>query len=82
MSKPEETSVTLGDGVAVIRRKGTSDCVVAGILGVEAGAQGETETVYLDRIVHRIGESDFDGWAVSGAVSTILRRRRERARPI
>jgi len=80
--KAEATSVTLGDGVAVIRRKGTSECVVAGILGVEADAQGETETVYLDRIVHRIGESDFEGWAVSGAVSTILRRRRDPARQI
>jgi hypothetical protein len=75
VSKAEEVSVTLGDGVAVIRRKGTSACIVAGVLGLDTDAGGATETVYLDRLVHRVGETDFEGWKVSGAVSTILRRR-------
>lgn len=75
MSKAEEVSVTLGDGVAVIRRKGTSACIVAGILGIDSGPAGEAGTVYLDRLVHRVGETEFQGWDVSGAVSTILRKR-------
>lgn len=67
-------SVTLGENTAVIRRAGQSSPVLAGILGVKKQRDGTTKTVWLDRIVHRVGETDFDGWGVSGAVSTILTR--------
>lgn len=67
-------SVTLGENTAVIRRAGQSHPVLAGILGVKKQRDGEIKTVWLDRLVHRIGETDFEGWRVSGAVSTILTR--------
>ena len=67
-------SIVLTDTDAVIRRKERSNPVVARVLGREV-VQG-VETVWLDRCVHHRGEDAFEeGWNVSGAVSTVLRRR-------
>lgn len=73
-TRASSVEVTLSESTAVIRRSGQSTPVIAGILGVEKNAAGVVKTVWLDRLVHGIGEDRFDGWAVSGAVSTILRR--------
>jgi len=64
-------SVTLGEGVAVVRRQGRTDPIVAGVLGIER-TEG-VETVYLDRVVHGAGQ-DWQEWDAAGAVSTILSR--------
>lgn len=73
MRRDEEVSVTLGDGVVVVRRSGSSQATIAKILGMEP-AGGNPQRLFLDRIVHRPGESEFVGWRVSGAVVTMLER--------
>lgn len=65
-------SVTIGDGVVVIRRTGSSRAVVANILGVDPADSPTPSRIWLDRIVHRPGEKHFLGWNVSGAVVTTL----------
>lgn len=67
--------VVIGDGVASFRRRGITEVVVANILGVDRNAHGQLQTVWLDRLVHRRGES-FDGWSATGAISTVLTRSR------
>lgn len=58
----------------VLKRERSSNPVIAGILGVDRDESGEIETIWLDRLVHKVGEDEFVGWSVSGAVSSILRR--------
>lgn len=72
--KPEVT-VALGEGVAVLRRSGQSKRIVANVLGVERSESGEVQKVWLDRLVHRTFESEFENWSVSGAVSTVMTRK-------
>lgn len=69
-----EVSLTLGEDTVVIRRSGYSRPEIARILGVERDKTGEIITVWLDKLVHRIGESEFTDWKVSGAISTVLHR--------
>ncbi|AZG17091.1 MULTISPECIES: hypothetical protein [Cupriavidus] len=70
--KANECTVTLGDGLATIKRRGTRGTSVAKILGtVEADG---IEVFCLDRLVHGIFETEMDGWQVSGAVTTLLAR--------
>lgn len=64
----------MGDHDAVIRRQGQSVPVTAKVLGLERDARGVIVTVWLDRLVHRPGETEFVEWKVGGAVSTILTR--------
>jgi hypothetical protein len=70
-----EVQVSLGDGVAVIRKTGRSRPIVAGVLGVESDADGVVLQVWLDRLVHAPGEQWAGPWAVSGAISSALTRR-------
>lgn len=70
----ETVAVTIGDGVVVLHRDGRSNPVVANILDAEKDATGEIITVYLDRCVHKPGETEFVGWSVSGAVVTEMRK--------
>ena len=66
--------VQVGDGVVSLRKSGQSQVTVANILGVDRDEAGAIKTIYLDRLVHRINLNEFEGWNVSGAVSTILHR--------
>lgn len=70
----ERVTVSLGEGVAVFRRNIQSRPIVANILGVEKDAIGEISVVYLDRVVHKPKETSFEGWHVSGAIVTEMRR--------
>lgn len=74
MEKSEQITVTIGDGVVVIRRSGVSRASVANILGMEHDSQCEIKTLWLDRLIHGPNESGFIGWRVSGAVSSVLER--------
>lgn len=74
MKDKQLVNVTLGEGVVVLNRSGQSRPVVATVLGVEKDDQGEVKTLWLDRLVHRTHEFAFEGWEVSGAVSSVLRR--------
>lgn len=75
MSKEQKrVEVSLGENVVILKREGQSNPVIAGILGVDQNAEGVIETIWLDRLVHKRGESDFVGWKVSGAISSILKR--------
>lgn len=72
--KVASVEVTIGDGVATFRRRGISEVIVANVLSVDLNPRGEVCRVWLDRLVHNRGESEFNGWSVSGAISTILER--------
>lgn len=73
MAITENTAeVTLGDGVVTIKRKGTSSLIVANILGKIV--EDKTESIFLDRLVHDSHETELGSFAVSGAVSSILKK--------
>ncbi|MGN3967266.1 hypothetical protein ACS0ZG_28105 [Burkholderia gladioli] len=72
MKAERSVSVSIGEGVVTIKRDGSSTATVAGVLGrvMKDGA----EVVCLDRLVHQPYETEFVGWMVSGAVTTLLSR--------
>jgi hypothetical protein len=69
-SETIDASVHIGDGVVVVKRKGSSLPAVANILGTLPGEDGQR--VFLDRLVHRAFERELAGFPVSGAISSIL----------
>lgn len=75
MTQQQTVKVTLGDGVVVLNRSGQTRAVVATVLGVEQDEKGTVQAIWLDRLVHRAHEQTFEGWEVSGAISSVLRRK-------
>lgn len=77
-SKEQIVDITFGEQSVVLRRSGNSHAVVANVLGSDEDTVTGAKTVWLDRKVHRVGESRFveSGviWAVSGAISTVLKK--------
>jgi hypothetical protein len=69
----ERVTVTIGEGIAVLKRTGQGSPTIANILGIDRDAEGNIETVYLDRMVHKPMETSFEGWTVSGAIATEMR---------
>jgi hypothetical protein len=67
--KTDTSSVAIGEGLLVLRRRGRP-AATAKILGSEAGADGVTRTIWLDRMLHEPGEETLGGHAVCGAVVT------------
>ncbi|KUY85963.1 hypothetical protein WS48_17935 [Burkholderia sp. RF7-non_BP1] len=72
MKAERSVSVSIGDGVVTIKRDGSSTATVAGVLGKVT--KGDAEVICLDRLVHQPYETEFVGWKVSGAVTTLLSR--------
>ncbi|WP_353254706.1 hypothetical protein [Burkholderia anthina] len=72
MKAERRVTVAIGDGVVTIKRDGSSTATVAGVLGKVT--KGGAEVVCLDRLVHQPHETEFAGWMVSGAVTTLLSR--------
>ncbi len=71
--KGQSVHVQVGDADVAVTRSGRSRPIVAKILGCEKDAAGAMQTLWLDRVVHRAGET-FVGWETAGAISTVLRR--------
>lgn len=70
----DEIEVTVHDTAYVlVKRKGSSALTEARIIGVEC--EDEVQTLYLDRLVHKPHEKEMGGYQVSGAISSILKRR-------
>jgi hypothetical protein len=68
--KTTPANVHLGDGVVVVRRHGSSASAVANILGT---VQKEgIKLLFLDRLVHKPFENELGGYAIRGAISSIL----------
>jgi hypothetical protein len=67
-----DATVTLGDGVAVIRETNSSRPRVVGVLGVDRDDAGEPVRVYLDQLIHDPKHDSIGTWRVWGAVSSIL----------
>ena len=65
-----EANVHLGDGIVVVRRKGSSSPAIANVLGSVPGESGTS--LYLDRLIHKPYESELGGFLVKGAISSIL----------
>lgn len=79
VDRKPEVAVEIGEGVAVIRRKGTSRPTVAKMLKCEpppssSGGNDSIVRMVLDRLVHRPHETDFNGWRVSGAYVSVLEK--------
>ena len=68
-------SIVFADGFASVRQSHSTIPIAARILGREVGGDG-VERVWLDRLVHAVEDDDqvWDGWTLSGAVSTVLAR--------
>lgn len=66
----KEANVHLGDGIVVVRRKGSSSPAIANVLGSVPGKSGTS--LYLDRLIHKPYENELGGYAVNGAISSIL----------
>jgi len=64
--------ISLGDTRAVVQRLGSTTVIVANILTREI--RQETEMVYLDRMIHEIGDY-ADGWNLGGGNVTVLSRK-------
>jgi len=69
-SETIDANIHIGDGVVVVKRKGSSLPAVANVLGTEPTEGGQL--VYLDRLVHRAYERELGGFPVSGAISSIF----------
>lgn len=67
--KTDTSSVAIGEGLLVLRRKGRP-ATTAAILGRESAADGKSLTIWLDRMVHEPGEDTLGGYPVAGAVVT------------
>jgi hypothetical protein len=68
-------SLQFGEGdIVVIHLAGRSRPVVARALGVDRDDSGEIRRVFLDRKIHRPGQTYAGAWAMSGAISTIVER--------
>lgn len=68
-------SVALNDDrtLATVRIGTNSTPIVTPCLGVECNDEGAVTTVYVNAKIHRCSKSvEYEGWAMSGAVSTIL----------
>lgn len=65
-----EANVHLGEGIVVVRRKGSSSPAIANVLGCVPTASGTL--LYLDRLVHKPHENELGGYAVKGAISSIV----------
>lgn len=63
-------TVQVGSESVVVKRPSQSRVVVAHILRSFADANGLTERIVLDRLVHQPHEKEFEGWFVRGAVVT------------
>lgn len=70
----EEATLAFGDGMVTLHRKGSSQAVVANILGVLDGGTKE-QSFYLDRLIHKSHETELASYAVHGAKTTILVRK-------
>ena len=69
-----DIEVVIGDGSVTIRRSGRSAPIVARVLGLDRNPEGEVTRLWLDRLVHRPGETWSGAWSVRGAVSSIVER--------
>ena len=72
--KADTTTITLGDGVVVLKRQGKG-LVTASVLGEELDFPSKgVKTLWLDRLIHddRAGEDTLGGFRVHGAVVTQL----------
>lgn len=65
-----DANVHLGDGIVVVRRKGTSSPAIANVLGSVPTVGGTL--LYLDRLIHKPYESELGGYSVKGAISSIV----------
>lgn len=65
-----DSHVHLGDGVVVVRRKGTSSPAIANVLG--SVEKDGFKYLYLDRLIHKPFENELGGYRVQGAISSIV----------
>lgn len=63
--------LTINEMNVVVKVTTRSKSIVANILGREDTGNGQ-EMIYLDRLVHSIGQDEIAGIRCFGAVSTIL----------
>lgn len=68
--KTDSSTLTMGEGLIVIRKQGRLP-VTATILGEEHDRPEKgLKTIWLDRVVHAMGEDSIGGCPVAGAMVT------------
>lgn len=70
----EAADITIHSDNVVIRRRGISRTVVAGILELKNDTHGVPQRIVLDRRVHAPRITRFGDWEVTGAVVSVLTR--------
>lgn len=69
-----QVSVQVGEETVTFKERGRSEYALARILGAERDADGQVQTVYLDRLMHNHKHAS-DHWDFSGPVTTVLHRK-------
>lgn len=74
-----KAEIRIGEGVISIRRRGISEITTARILGFDLADDGRLASLYLDRLIHTMSESEIgteeDPWQLGGAfVSTLTKK--------
>lgn len=68
--KTDSSTLTMGEGLIVIRKQGRLP-VTANILGEEHDRpERGLKTIWLDRVVHAVGDDTLGGYPVAGALVT------------
>jgi hypothetical protein len=67
-------NLDLAGTLATVHISGRSNPIVATVLGVERNHTGEAQRIYLNALIHRSDFDSYEGWDISGAVSSILTR--------
>ncbi|KZL22676.1 hypothetical protein [Pseudovibrio sp. Ad37] len=63
--------------IVTIRKSSRSTPIIGDVLGIETAADGSPYRVFLRNKIHRNEATEYRGWAMSGAISTILTRQQE-----
>lgn len=79
--KAVKVEVVFGDDpyIVTVHISHRSAPIVAGLLGVDRDESGLISKVFLRQLIHsETDERQYEGWSMSGAISTILTRSAER----
>ncbi|MGH0003602.1 hypothetical protein ACQU0X_26295 [Pseudovibrio ascidiaceicola] len=63
--------------IVTIRKSSRSTPIIGDVLGIERTADGSPCRVFLRNKIHRDEETNYKGWAMSGAISTVLTKQQE-----
>lgn len=72
VSENVDADVRIGDGVVSIRRKGSTEIILANVVATTPAVVGVPTRLWLDRLVHAAHETNIGQYPVKGAFVTEL----------